>query len=169
MSDGLRSMLLGTLILDTIALVALILTIVRPAIQEADARDRIITLFLVGVAAQCFHFIEEFSTGLYRLLPESMGLVPWSGEFFVVLNLSWIAVWLLSAVGLRRDLRVAYFPIWFFTIGMTGNLFFHPLLALNAGGYYPGLWTSPIVGVLGILLLAGLLRHTRPRPRPAWG
>ena len=36
----------------------------------------------------------------------------------------------------------------------------HPLLAIRAGGYFPGLATAPLVGVVGVMLFRRLLRIT---------
>ncbi len=160
MPDSLRSILLGLIPLQIILLVALGLTLVRRPRTDSAARDRLISLFLIGVAAQSLHFIEEFVTGFHCRWPELLGLSPWSAEFFVSFNVSWIAVWALSAAGLRAGVRAALFPTWFFAIGMTANLVAHPLLALNAGGYFPGLWTSPVVGVIGVMMLGRLAGYT---------
>ena len=113
------------------------------------------------VQSKLLHVIEEYATGFAQRWPELLGQRPWANGFFIGFNLSWIAIWLLCAFGIRRGVRVAFFPVWFFAIGMTVNLVGHPALALWTGGYFPGLWTSPIVGVLGVLLLARLLAITR--------
>ena len=39
----------------------------------------------------------------------------------MIFNLVWIALWLLAAVGVNRAIRVAYFPLWFFAVGMVGH------------------------------------------------
>ncbi len=122
MPDSLRSIFLGLIPLQIIVVVALGLTLVRRTRADAAARDRLISLFLIGIAAQSFHFIEEFVTGFHCRWPELLGLSPWSAEFFVGFNVSWIAVWALSAAGLRAGIRAAIFPTWFFAIGMTANL-----------------------------------------------
>lgn len=36
----------------------------------------------------------------------------------------------------------------------------HPLLALSVGGYFPGLYTSPLVLLLGAALCRELVRAT---------
>jgi hypothetical protein len=160
MSDTLQSILLGLIPLQIMAVVALGITLARPPRHDSTARDRVISLFLVGIAAQSLHFLEEFATGFYVRWPELLGLSPWSAQFFVIFNVSWIAIWALSAAGLRADIRAALFPTWFFAIGMAVNFVGHPLLALNAGGYFPGLWSCPLVGVIGVLLLGRLGRYT---------
>jgi hypothetical protein len=148
MDENLRSVLLGLFPLFVLAGIALILTIFRRGAKpDAEVCNRFVQLFLLGVSFQCIHFIEEFLTGLYLRLPPLLGLTPWSGEFFVTFNLTWIAIWIVSAIGIYKHFQAAYFPVWFFALGMTGNGIFHPLLALNAGGYFPGLLTSPLVGI----------------------
>ena len=98
------------------------------------------------------HTAEEFLTGFYVRFPELLGLSPWTPEFFVTLNVLWIGIWVLSAAGLRKGLRVALVPAWFLAIGMVLNGIAHPLLALRVGAYFPGLITSPVVGILGVAL-----------------
>ncbi len=75
-------------------------------------------------------------------------------------NVAWLVIWALSAWGLARRHHVALFPLWFLGIGSVANGLLHPLLALNAGGYFPGLATSPVMAVVGALLLARLSRVT---------
>jgi hypothetical protein len=81
-----------------------------------------------------------------------LGLSAWSESFFVVFNLTWLCIWILSAIGLQRGYWFALFPVWFFAIGSILNGIAHPLLAILVRGYFPGLITSPLVGVLGLLL-----------------
>jgi len=92
--------------------------------------------------------------------------VAWPSEFFVIFNLVWIALWLLAAVGVKRGMRTAFFPLWFFAIGMVGNALWHPLLSLATGGYFPGLFTSPFAGIIGVMLLSRLWKLTDPALEP---
>ena len=62
--------------------------------------------------------------------------------------------------GLARRWQVALFPLWFLGVAGVANGLFHPLLALDAGGYFPGLVTSLLVAAVGLLLLAQLARVT---------
>ncbi len=48
--------------------------------------------------------------------------------------------------------RIALLPVWFFAIGAIVNGIAHPMLAVVSQGYFPGSITSPVVGVLGVLL-----------------
>ena len=161
MSENVRSMVFGPSVLYGVAIVALVLTIARkPVRNSGEAIDGIIGLYLVGIACQCLHFTEEFVTGFYLRAPKFLGFVAWSPEFFVTFNLIWIAVWLVAAVGIRKNVRIAFFPVWFFAIGMIGNAVWHPLLCVGTGGYFPGLLTSPFAGVIGVILVSRLLKLT---------
>lgn len=161
MSETLRSILLGTCGLSTAAIVSLALTLMRRPRTDAVGRDRAVQLLLIGIAIQCGHFSEEFITGFHVRFPRLLGLAPWPAEFFVVFNVIWMAVWVLSALGVRAGSRIAFFPVWFFAIGMALNGVAHPLLAVASGGYFPGLITSPAAGVVGVLLWQRLCGLTR--------
>lgn len=166
MSDGVRSMILGPSVLYLVALVAFVLTVTRHAPgPQPEALDRVIRIYLLGIAAQCFHFVEEFVSGFHVRAPQILGLVPWSAEFFVTFNLTWIALWVVSAVGIRARLRIAFFPAWFFAVGMLGNGLWHPLLSARTAEYFPGLFTSPVVGAIGLLLAVRLWNLTAPGRR----
>ena len=167
MSENVRSMVLGPSVLYGVAIAALVLTIVRKPVNYSDQQiDRVIKLYLIGIAFQCLHFVEEFVTGFYIRVPPFLGFVPWSPEFFVTFNLCWIALWLVAAVGIKKQIRAAFFPVWFFAIGMVGNAIWHPLLCVATGGYFPGLFTSPFAGVIGLILVSRLLKLTGATAEP---
>ncbi len=162
MNENLRSMLMGTAGLSAGAVVALLLTILRkPVDGDLAGRERTARLFLIGLAAQCLHFMEEFVTRFPDRFPALLGLPAWSENLFVVFNLIWLSVWTLSVIGLQKGYRFALFPVWFFAIAAIANGIAHPMLALVAQGYFPGLITSPVVGVLGVLLWLRLQALTR--------
>jgi hypothetical protein len=159
MTENLRSILTGTAGLTVAAVVSLALTILRrpqTAGWEPTAR-----LFSVGLAVQSLHFMEEFMTHFEDRFPALLGLSAWSENFFVAFNLIWMSVWILSAIGLQRGNRVALFAVWFFALACVANGIAHPVLAIVAHGYFPGLITSPVLGVLGALLWRKLHQCTR--------
>jgi hypothetical protein len=124
-------------------------------------REQTARLFLIGLAAQCLHFMEESITRFPERFPALLGLPAWSADFFVVFNLTWLSIWILSTIGLQRGYWFALFPIWFFAIASIANGIAHPVLAIVVRGYFPGLITSPLVGVLGVLLWLRLQALTR--------
>ena len=152
MNENLRSILVGTAGLSVAAVAALLLTLLRPPADDRAGRERTARIFLLGLAVQSLHFMEEFVTGFEQRFPALLDLPAWSERFFVAFNLVWISTWILSAVGLQRGYRAALFPVWFFAIAAMANGIAHPLLAVVAKGYFPGLITSPVLGVLGVLL-----------------
>lgn len=155
MSSQAASILLGTAGLTVAALVALSLSTSRgmPAAVVAPVQR----LTLLGVVIHGGHFAEEYVTGFYRRFPELLGLVSWPASFFVGFNVAWMTIWLCCIPALRRFPRAAGLPVWFLAIASAANGVVHPLLALATGGYFPGLWTSPLTGLLGLVLLRTLL------------
>ncbi len=143
------------------AVVALWLTISRGGVAaSAGALQPAVRVAAIAIAAQAGHFVEELTTGFHERLPAAFGLPPLSLRLFVSFNGAWLGIWALSAWGLAYRRQVALFPLWFLGIASVGNGLAHPLLALNAGGYFPGLATSPLVAAVGALLLARLSRVT---------
>lgn len=161
MPDQLASILLGTAGLTVAAFVALSFAVSRglPAPAVPIGGWTVLCVLVHGC-----HFAEETATGFHRLFPALLGLTEWPLTFFVVFNLTWMAIWVVSLAALRRSPRLAAFPIWFLAIASTANGVVHPLLALLVGGYFPGLWTSPLAGLAGLGLLRQLL-HPIPGPR----
>jgi hypothetical protein len=167
-TTDLRSVLAGTSGLALVFLISVGLTLARPHVSfEANARHKFLGLFAVALGAQCLHFTEELLTGFHERFPALLGFAPWSTTFFVSFNLAWIAVWAISALALRPGFAAALAPLWFLALALLVNGIAHPLLALRAGGYFPGLYTSPLVGVSGALLSARLWRLTEPAERLA--
>jgi hypothetical protein len=160
-TESVRSILIGTLGLSAAAMAAAFLALSREirvsALLELSQVRQIAAITLV---LQVAHFAEEWTTGFHRLFPEMLGLAPWSGTFFVTFNIGWIAIWCLTIASLRNRPRVLWFPVWFLAIASIANGIVHPMLAVVSGGYFPGLWTSPFVGIAGVVLLRALVRLT---------
>ena len=162
MNEGLQSVLPSAAVLGAVALFAQFLTLHRGAGDpDARARRRAARIAAWTLLLQSAHFAEESWGGFYQRFPELLDLPSMSSTFFVSFNLFWIVVWGLSIAGLRMGSHVALFPLWFLALATTLNGLAHPLLALSAGGYFPGLWTAPLTGVAGVLLLRRLTLLTR--------
>lgn len=157
MNETLRSILVGTIPIDVMTGVAVWLTVSRGA-RSAGRGTVVLAGLAIGV--QGVHFLEEYFTGFYVRYPELLGLSPWPAEFFVGFNVAWIAVWCATLPGVRVGCRAAYFPVWLLAVAGIVNGVAHPLLAVAVGGYFPGLVTSPVIGVLGLLLFVRLGRDT---------
>ena len=166
MSEQLRSIFLGLSGIYIIAHIAIFLTVTQRATEiDKDKVSKLILLFGIGIFFQFLHSLEEYFTGFYIHWPQFLDLTPWSPHFFASFNLIWIAVWSLSIFGIRHNYRSAYFALWFFVVGMILNLIAHPLLALAVQEYFPGLITSPLVGITGLLLLRMLNDTKINRPQ----
>jgi len=161
LSDEVRSILLGTAGLSVAGVIALVLTLGRGGVGGSETEvQATVRLAAVAILFQAVHFAEELTTEFHQRFPEVLGLAPWSLRFFVSFNLCWLAIWGLSAWGLAARQRAALFPLWFLAIACVANAVVHPVLSIRAGGYFPGLVTSPLVGVVGVLLLRRLLQVT---------
>ncbi|MEQ8857548.1 MAG: HXXEE domain-containing protein [Pseudomonadales bacterium] len=71
---------------------------------------------------------------------------------FVGFNLVCIGLWIAAIPGLRSASPWALGAAWFLAIAGVMNGIAHPLLAVAAGGYFPGLVSSPLIGVAGLVL-----------------
>jgi hypothetical protein len=116
----------------------------------------------VATLAQAAHFSEEAFTGFHEKLPGLFGLPAMSFSGFMIFNLIWLAVWVFSIYGLKAGYFLAMFAAWFLAIAGIINGVAHPLLALVSGGYFPGLYTSPITFIAGIMLWRALKSSTKP-------
>ena len=150
------NVLLSTLGLTLVALAALALTIARGRVSVASvARIRLVAI--AAILFQLGHFVEEAVNHFYVRFPELLGLAPWSREFFLTFNLFWLAAWILAVVAINVFGRISVFALWFLAIASMANGVIHPLFAFAVGGYFPGLWTSPFIGILGVVLFRALI------------
>jgi len=116
---------------------------------ERAAASRMLVL---TTAVQAGHFAEEWATDFHIRFPALFGLEPMPLSFFVVFNLVWIIVWIASVSLLRSGQKTAFFAAWFLAIAGMLNGIAHPLMAVASGGYFPGLISSPVIGVASIFL-----------------
>lgn len=160
MPGAASSVLLGTSGLTLAGITALTLAYSRPGVAgEHVARVRRIAG--VAVAFQAGHFGEEYLQQFYLRFPALLGLAPWSEGFFVTFNVVWLVAWVLAIASLTKFPRLAVFPLWFLAIASVANGIVHPLLSLMVAGYFPGLWSSLLVGILGVVLVSALAAATR--------
>lgn len=157
------SYLPSILALGTLLITSVVLTVVRPHLRPGvRMSSRFSVVVGLTILAQCLHFLEELRSHLFVRLPEAFGLQPFSETAFVWFNVTWLAIWIIALLLVRAGVVAAVCPLWFLGLGMVLNLLAHPILAWRAGGYFPGVLTAPLVGVLGILVIVELARVTAP-------
>jgi hypothetical protein len=106
----------------------------------------------LATAIQGGHFAEEWATGFHVRFPALFGLEPMPLPLFVAFNLTWIAIWIASVPLLRSARKFAFFAAWFLAIAGMLNGVAHPLMAAASGGYFPGLISSPFIGLASVYL-----------------
>lgn len=157
MNPTVSSLLPTIVILGIAAMLALFLMLTsRWTDQFGNHIRSTIYVVIITIIFQAAHFSEELLTGLDKRLPDFFGLAPMSTQFFITFNLFWLFIWAVSTWGLAKQVRLALFPIWFLAIGSIINGVGHPLLAALTAGYFPGLITAPLMGIMGLLLVKRL-------------
>lgn len=152
------------LVLGLAALAALLLVLSRWSPPEAAAQRRAAARALaLAVGVQSVHFAEEAATGLHVRLGALLGLRGIPLSLFVIFNLMWLGIWVASVPGLRSARAPAFFAAWFLAIAGMFNGVLHPLLAIAAGGYFPGLGSAPFIGLASVWLWLQLRRATRAK------
>lgn len=165
MAEGLGSLIPSAVVLGAVGIIALFLTLTRKwAGDRRKHLPRVARITAAVVLLQAVHFIEEFATELHERLPALFGRSAIPIREFVLFNVAWLVIWSLSAWGLAAGRRAALFPLWFLALGCVVNGIAHPLLSLWAGSYFPGLLTSPILGVMGVVLIRHLALITDGGP-----
>lgn len=162
------SLLPTFIVLGLAAFIALLLALRHPsAAERATERMSASRMLALATAVQGGHFAEEWATDFHIRFPALLGLEPVPLSFFVVFNLTWIGVWIVSVPLLKAGRMIAFFAAWFLAIAGMLNGVAHPLLALASGGYFPGLFSSPFIGLASYFLWQQLRRATETnRPRP---
>lgn len=128
---------------------------------------RIPRAFVLLLAAQAVHSIEEYWFRLYDLLAparavsDALGLHRPTG--FIIANgaLIGFGLWCYFA-RIRPGRPGARGLAWFWAVLELLNGLAHGALALAAGGYFPGVATAPVLLVAGLLLILALRAGGRP-------
>jgi hypothetical protein len=149
--------------LGCIAALAVWLTLKRKVDHAIPARTLLVSRALaVAIGIQVVHLGEEAATGFHEAFPAMFGLSPIPFGLFVAFNLLWVGIWSASVVGVRTARPAAYFAAWFLALAGIANGVAHPTLAWAAGGYFPGLITSPVIAVACYRLGRQLWRAAAP-------
>ncbi|NNL55263.1 MAG: HXXEE domain-containing protein [Woeseia sp.] len=158
----------SVIVLGLVAVVAAVFARKRSSPVDAAAeRVAASTVLAITTAIQGAHFAEEWSTGFHVRFPALLGLDPMPLSFFVFFNLAWITIWIVSPPFLRHGRRSAFFAAWFLAIAGMLNGVAHPMMAIISGGYFPGLITSPFIGIAAVFLWRRLREATSERLQDA--
>jgi hypothetical protein len=119
---------------------------------------------LILVLVQACHSVEEYVFRLWEALPPArfvagaLGFEPALG--FAVSNslLLGFGLW-CWLVPVRRGWRSAAVFAWGWALVEAGNGCAHVALATAAGGYFPGLYTTPLLLAAAAWLIASLGRR----------
>lgn len=125
----------------------------------------IVPIYLLGMAWQSLHLLEEFLTGFQIQYPVTFGAQPWSDDFFISLNLVLLSIFILAAAGLSLD-RFQFVCInilWLFSIISILNGIVHPAISILKSSYFPGTITAPGHLVIGIWLVRSLIMWNREK------
>lgn len=148
-------------VLGLAALAALRLSVVRqPSTQLVIKSAAASQMLALATAIQAGHFAEEWATDFHVRFPALFGLEPMPLWFFVAFNVIWIFFWIASVPMLRSGRQIAFFAAWFLAITGMLNGIAHPLMAAVSGGYFPGLFSAPFIGIASTLLWRRLRRAT---------
>lgn len=119
--------------------------------------------FLLLVVLQAVHASEEYATRLYEwgfpAMVSSLVYPPQPRLGFAVVNAGFIVFGLwcyLARVRPRHPTAIGWVSIWVIVELINGLL--HPLLALSRGGYFPGVFTAPLLLAVAIFLANRLSR-----------
>lgn len=146
-------------ILGLAVFAAVQLALRRPSSEELGAeRAAAAQMLILTTTIQGGHFAEEWATDFHVHFPALFGLEPMPLPFFVGFNLIWLVVWIASVPLLRSSRKSAFFAAWFLAIAGMLNGVAHPLMAVVSGGYFPGLYSSPFIGLASIFLWKRLSR-----------
>jgi hypothetical protein len=130
--------------------------------------------FLLLILAQAGHSLEEYVFRLYdvlapaRFASTALGVPAPLG--FAIANTVLVAFglwcWFAQVGPLRPAARAL---AWSWAILELLNAAAHTLLAIAAGGYFPGLYTVPLLLAAGAWLVAQLVRSGTPNPMRGFG
>ena len=125
---------------------------------------RINRAFLLLAAGQALHSLEEYLTELWEHLAPARYVSSLVSDDlalgFVAINLAIVALifWTyFSAVKTRTPASRGL--VWFWAILETLNGIGHIGFGMNAGGYFPGLYSAPLLMLTGLYLISQLARQ----------
>jgi protein-S-isoprenylcysteine O-methyltransferase Ste14 len=122
---------------------------------KADGK-RVFYAYVLSLGCFVLHFAEEYFTDFYVAFPRLMG-DSWSARSFLIFNLVWFTVFVLSAAALWYEKYVSYLIVIFFALaGGVANGAAHISISLWQWRYFPGTLTAPLMLACGLILFQRL-------------
>lgn len=120
--------------------------------------------FLILIIIQTCHSVEEYLFRLWEVWePARYVSIAVSQDVvtgFVIINSSIVLLGFLSYILIVRvSATGVLFVIWFWIALETGNGIGHILMAWNAGGYFPGIYTAPFFLLVSAYLIIKLSQN----------
>jgi hypothetical protein len=144
----------AVVLLDVALVISCALWAARPA---PGSPARVLPVLAAALLVQLVHLAEEYRAGFQRALPALFGYA-WEDWRFLTFNGVWLVLFAASAGAVARRRRLGYLGAFFLAVGGgIGNGLAHLALAAAAGGYFPGVYTAPLLLAAGTLLLVRLL------------
>ena len=157
----LQSFLPSIVMLGTVLCLAIALAYGRAQVSDSEL-PAIARLVLLAVGCHLLHVGEEAWFGFPSLFPALFGLPAMPMSAFLAFNLAWVLIW-IAGTRAHHSHRSVLALFWFLGLASSLNALAHPLLSLRVAGYFPGLITSPLVGVIGIMLTRRLYATSAAR------
>lgn len=117
--------------------------------------EKITVLYLLALAWQLIHFVEENSTGFrYRWPIEIFRTKPYGERQYVAINALSYAIFIVGGIALLKRRPELSLPAVFFAVmGVMYNGVQHPIYSWMVKGYFPGLFSGLVDLALGPVLL----------------
>ena len=106
--------------------------------------ENVLPVYLIAIAIQLIHFIEEFTTQFFVRFPvEIYNSNPYSANEFVISQMFVYILFIIGALGVYKKWKFTMVFVWFLVIMMyVVNTIQHPIYAIMVKGYFPGLYSS---------------------------
>ncbi len=105
--------------------------------------EKFLPLYLIALAVQFLHFLEEYLMGCNVRVAELPGQSEMPMDTWIIFNMSAYAAFVLGAIALlKKRKEFMIIPIFFVITGVVLNAIGHALISFYLGGYFPGLYTA---------------------------
>ncbi|MCH7662452.1 MAG: HXXEE domain-containing protein [Chloroflexi bacterium] len=132
--------------------------------QPANYRD-ILIIYLLAVATQIAHLLEEFLTEAYVELPILFNAdsAISKDSFVIIFILGASFLYVLGAIGLIKRNPFANYFVWFVALGpMLANSIAHTYATVVTREYFPGLITTLIQVLVAVIFIRALMGKRLP-------